>query len=114
MLHALPFLTEMSFIPARALSPREPYSSLQTSRRYLRIRHGNKAEPAVRKSELKRFTLGPRFVTAGCRLNYSIRYHARRRHIGQEVRFSSVGFPQPAAPTTVENSLLILIPSDQL
>src|SRR5215471_18224783 len=44
LLHALPFLRG-DLIPTRALSPREPYSSLQTSRRYLRIRHGNKASP---------------------------------------------------------------------
>src|SRR5499427_9297968 len=56
LLHALPFLRG-DLIPAKALSPRDPYSSLQTSRRYLRIRHGNKAEPAVRKSWLKRLTL---------------------------------------------------------
>src|SRR5262249_2916804 len=53
----LAFLNRDVIHSSKALSPREPYSSLQTSRRYLRIRHGNKAEPAVRKSELKRLPL---------------------------------------------------------
>src|ERR1039457_7257128 len=38
----------------RTLLPRETYSSLQTSRRYLRIRLGNKAHPAARDSPAKR------------------------------------------------------------
>src|ERR1017187_4617608 len=38
----------------RTLLPRETYSSLQTSRRYLRIRLGNKAHPAARDSRAKR------------------------------------------------------------
>src|SRR3982751_4073810 len=67
-----------------ALLPRETDRSLQTSGRYLSIRHGNKAHPAARESPSKRRTLVSAQLVAAGRLSCQTTYptHARRRDAG--------------------------------
>src|SRR3954447_9032354 len=69
-----------------ALLPRETYSSLQTSGRYLSIRHGNKAHPTARDSPSKRRTLVSAPLVAAGRLSCPTTdpTHARRRDAGQK------------------------------
>ena len=99
----------------RTLLPRETYSSLQTSRRYLRIRLGNKVHPAARDSRAKRRAFVPTTRSNGVPavLN-SLSDFAPVDATPDRGTTRDLGFPQVARATAVENISLILIPSDQL